>query len=304
MSLPRQVLDLSGAAGHLSKERGFLVFQPLEGEVRKVPLDAILSLLIAARQVTLSATLLCALAEAGALVLVCGSNMQPQAIMTPLVSHHELSKRAAAQAAMKAPLKKRLWQTVVQAKLRAQAAALELAAPDHVARLKHLAKSVKSGDPENLEAQGAQIYWPALMGTAFRRRPEMSDANMHLNYGYAIVRACVARAVVSAGLLPSLGLFHRGSRNPFVLIDDLMEPYRPLVDRLVYARGADPGPLDRNAKAALVAVTSAQVAQERGMVTLIQGCHDLATSLALVLLEEREKLDLPALSALSFSNAL
>ena len=90
---------------------------------------------------------------------------------------------------------------------------MALTAPDHVARLTHLAKTVKSGDTDNYEAQAAQIYWPALMGKAFRRRPEANDANIHLNYGYAIIRACMARAVVAAGLLPSLGLFHRGPQS-------------------------------------------------------------------------------------------
>ena len=111
----------------------------------------------------------------------------------------------------------------------------------------------------------------------------------------------MARAVVAAGLLPSIGLFHHGRRNPFVLVDDLMEPYRAVVDYSVYALGQDPGPLDAAAKARLVALTQASVEHDRGMVSLAQGCHDLATSLALFLLGERQALDLPRFKMLSFA---
>ena len=301
MTLPRQVLDFSQASGFARRERGFLVFEPAEGETRKVPLDSILALILTSRQVTLSAALLAALAEQGSAVVICGPNMLPIGLMTPLVGNIDLTQRAAAQVAMGVPLQKRLWKDLVRAKIRAQAAVLALAAPDRVARLENLAKTLKSGDPENHEAQAAQVYWPALMGKAFRRRPEAGDANVHLNYGYAIVRACMARAVVAAGLLPALGLFHKNARNPMVLVDDLMEPFRPVVDWAVCSLGGDPGPLDAPAKAKLVALTNAQVAHERGGVSLAQGCHDLATSLALVLLNQRKSLDLPTYSALTFA---
>lgn len=300
MSLPRQVLDFSQAAGHAHRRRGFLVFEPTEGDAREVPLDSILALILTSRQVTISASLLSALADYGAAVVICGPNMLPIGLMTPLVGNQDLTHRAAAQASMGVVQKKRLWQRVVAAKITAQAAVLALTAPNHVARLHMLAKTVKSGDSDNHEAQAAQVYWPALMGKAFRRRPEVDDANTHLNYGYAIVRACMARAVVAAGLLPALGLFHRNARNPMVLVDDLMEPFRPIVDWAVYSMGRDPGPLDATAKATLVALTGAQVGQERGMVSLAQGCHDLATSVALNLLGQRQGLDLPVYSDLSF----
>ena len=302
MSLPHQVLDLSQAEGHLSKERGFLIFTPLEGQERRIPLDGILALLMTSRHVTISANLLCALAERQALVIVCGSNLMPLAIMSPLVGNHDLTHRAAAQVALTDRARGKLWQALVRAKINSQRAALSPIAPDLMARFTQLARQVKNGDPQNVEAQAAQIYWPALMGKAFRRRPTAGDGNVHLNYGYAIVRACMARAVVAAGLLPALGLHHSNARNPFVLVDDLMEPYRPLVDRAVFALGREPGPLDAAAKARLVALTNNQVCQGRGMVSLIQGCHDLATSLALVLLGERQDLDLPILSELSFAS--
>ena len=301
MTLPRQILDFSQASGYAHKDRGFLVFDPAEGPQRRVPLDSILSLILTSRGVSLSATLLAALAEQGSALVVCGSNMQPISLMMPIAGNQELTRRASAQVTMTSRQKNRLWQAVVKEKIRAQATVLSLSSPDHVARLQKLARSVKSGDPENHEAQAAQIYWPALMGRAFRRRPEAQDANVHLNYGYAIVRACMARAVVAAGLLPSIGLFHRGRRNPFVLVDDLMEPYRVVVDHAVYALGRDPGPLNAEAKANLVALTHASIEQDRGMVSLAQGCHDLATSLALLLLGEREVLDLPRFKMLSFA---
>jgi len=174
------------------------------------------------------------LVECGAAVLICGRDHLPSGLLLPISEHSELVWRMDEQISASRPLRKRLWQQIVIAKIRAQAANL---AADSVEQRKllTLAAEVRSGDPTNVEAQAARIYWSAWLGpdTPFRRDPDGDGINALLNYGYAIVRAAVARALVAAGLQPALGIHHSNRANPFCLADDLMEPLRPLVDSKV-----------------------------------------------------------------------
>jgi CRISPR-associated protein Cas1 len=174
------------------------------------------------------------LLAAGATVLVTGRDHLPLGMMLPLDAHHVQTERHLAQIAAGVPLRKRLWQALVAAKITQQAAVLQHATGASQGLL-HLATRVRSGDPDNLEAQAAQRYWPALFGQDFRRDRDAEGINALLNYGYAVVRAAIARAIVAAGLIPSLGVFHRNRANPFCLADDLLEPYRPFVDWRVHA---------------------------------------------------------------------
>lgn len=127
---------------------------------------------------------------------------------------------------------KQLWRLIVIAKVRAQASLLEARGVREADALHFLARRVRSGDPDNIEAQAARRYWPLLMGEGFRRDRDAADVNALLNYGYAVVRATVARAVVAAGLHPTIGIHHANRGNAFALADDLVEPFRPLVDAL------------------------------------------------------------------------
>jgi CRISP-associated protein Cas1 len=171
-----------------------------------------------------------ALMEAGVPLLVCDDGLLPSGMMLPLRANTLQSQRMLAQASATMPTKKRLWQQIVRTKIRAQAAALSgLHGED--GGLSVLAERVRSGDPTNVEATAAQRYWPLLFrDPEFRRRFEAPDQNRLLNYGYAVLRAAVGRAVCAAGLHPTIGLHHKSRSNPFCLADDLMEPYRPLVD--------------------------------------------------------------------------
>lgn len=169
------------------------------------------------------------LLEAGATVLVTGRDHLPIGMMLPIVGHHAQTERHIAQAAAPMPLRKRCWQSLVRSKIVMQATVLE-AAGQNGRDLRAMVQRVGSGDPGNVEAQAAQRYWPRLFGKAFRRDRHASDANTCLNYGYAVIRAAAARALVGSGLIPSLGVFHRNRGNPFCLADDLMEPWRPFVD--------------------------------------------------------------------------
>lgn len=208
-----------------------------------------------------------ALMEAGVPLLVCDDSFLPSGMMLPLRGNTLQTQRMLAQASAKAPIKKRLWQQIVRTKIRAQGATLVGLYQDD-GGLNAMADRVKSGDPMNVEATAAQRYWPLLFrDPEYRRRHEAEDQNRLLNYGYAILRAAVGRAICAAGLHPTIGLHHHGRENPFCLADDLMEPYRPLVDGEVAKITGEQGrdcPLDTANKQRLVELLDLRLQAARG----------------------------------------
>ena len=234
---------------------------------------------------------------AGATVLVTGRDHLPLGMMLPLDAHHVQTERHLAQVGAGEPLKKRLWQALVAGKIRQQAAVLEHFTGASEG-LVPLAGRVRSGDPDNLEAQAAQRYWPALFGKGFRRDRDADGVNALLNYGYAVMRAAVARAIVATGLIPSLGVFHRNRANPFCLADDLFEPYRPFVDWRVRTlrdeAGAAPLSLDdRPKRAALLALFNETVIVGGRRNPLLVAIEASAASLARALTGGDRSLALP-----------
>ncbi len=224
-----RVIEIAQDRRHLALDRGFLVVREEGRDLGRIPLDDIAAVLANAHGLTYSNNLLLALLRHGVSVVLCGPNHAPAAILWPVDGHHAQNARMRAQLDATQPLRKRLWKSLVQAKIRAQAAVLErLGKPDGA--FERLEKQVRSGDPDNIEAQAARRYWPLLFGTAFRRDPNEPGANGLLNYGYAILRSGTARAVMAAGLHPTLGLHHHNRGNAMCLVDDLMEPFRPVVD--------------------------------------------------------------------------
>ena len=224
-----RIIDIASDGRHLSRERGFLKVSEEGTEIGRVPLDEITAVIIHAHGSTCSASLLAELAERGAPVVFCAANHAPRSVLMPLDGHHAQGARLRAQWQVKAPLIKQAWKQIVIAKIRMQAAALEVHghAP---APLEMMARKVTSGDSNNLEAQAARYYWPLVMGNDFRRDRDAPDINALLNYGYTVLRAATARAIVAAGLHPGIGLHHSNRGNAFALADDLVEPFRPLVD--------------------------------------------------------------------------
>jgi CRISPR-associated protein Cas1 len=274
------VVEIAEEGRYLAKERGFLVVQAGGDELGRVPLDDIAALIATARGTSLSTALIAALAERGTPIVLCGANFAPTTLVFPLAGHHAQQRRMEAQLDRTRPLAKRLWAQTVSAKLRAQAAALAEAGQPYGA-LMRLAALVRSGDPDNLEAQGARRYWPLLMGADFRRDPALPGANALLNYGYAVLRAGVARAICAAGLHPSLGIFHRHPQNSLALADDLMEPFRPLVDLAVLRlRDAGAGQVDVAAKRRLAGLLVADLPTASGMTPLSTCLVRTAASLA------------------------
>lgn len=227
-----RIVDIATDNQHLRLYRGFLVVERDSTEVGRVPLDDVHALIIHAHGVTWSGSLVAALAERGAPTVFCAANHSPVAVTLPIEGHHAQAARMRAQLAASVPLQKQLWRRIVSAKISMQDALLSYRGGEGTA-LAFMARRVKSGDPENLEAQAARRYWPALFGKDFRRDRDIIGTNALLNYGYTVIRATVARAVVAAGLHPTVGIQHSNRGNAFALADDLVEPFRPLVDALV-----------------------------------------------------------------------
>lgn len=234
-----RIVDIATDGQHVRLYRGFLLVERDGAEVGRVPLDDVHALIIHAHGVTWSGSIVAALAERGAPTVFCAANHRPVAVTLPIEGHHAQAARMRAQLSASVPLKKQLWRKIVSAKIAMQGALLLQRNNDVGNALSLMARRVTSGDTGNLEAQAARRYWPALFGKDFRRDRATDGANALLNYGYTVMRATVARAVVAAGLHPTVGIQHSNRGNAFALADDLVEPFRPLVDALVVAMIAD-----------------------------------------------------------------
>ena len=275
-----RVIEVASEDCHLARFRGFMTVSNDGVEVGRVPLDDMSVLLCNARGLSYSNSLMTELAKRGVAVVLCGSNYLPVAWLWPLEGHHVQSLRMRSQLEAPRPLCKRLWQAVVRAKIGQQKNTLELLQLP-TDGFDTLARRVKSGDPDNVEAQAARRYWPLLFGRDFRRNRYGPGANAFLNYGYTVLRSAVARAVVSAGLHPSIGIHHSNRANPMCLVDDLMEPFRPMVDYVV-VRLVNAGHEEVNtiAKRALAGVLTCDMATERGTTPLQTCIERVAQSIA------------------------
>jgi CRISPR-associated protein Cas1 len=262
------------------------------------PIAEIAALVLSTPQVQFTQAVLAEIASAGGSVVVCDAKHSPAAMVLPLQTHFIQTERFARQAQLSEPRRKRLWQQMVRAKIRAQGRLLE-ELHNHDAGIASLAERVRSGDPENIEAQAARRYWPRVFGDPHFHRGRMGpDQNAHLNYGYAVLRAAVARAVCGAGLHPSFGLKHRNRYDPFCLAADVMEPFRPVVDRAValWVREHDPAePLDSEAKGHLIAAVQARYEAGGEKRTLFDWLARTAASLAYAMEDPEKRIEIAEL---------
>lgn len=288
-----RIVEIAGEGRRLTLDRGFLNISGPDGLLGQVPLDDVEAVIASNPAITYSNQALAALAMRGAPVVICGTNFTPAAYLLPVDGHHAQGTRVEAQAAATKPSKKRLWSEIIRAKLRAQAAALEREDLNPLI-VRTLVGRVRSGDPENIEAQAAQRYLPALFGKGFTRDRDADGLNSFLNYGYTVLRAATARAVVAAGLHPSLGLHHKSKGDALRLADDLMEPFRPAVDLIAFKLGKDgQTTLEPATKRQLAAVLHADYETDEGVTPLSNAVTRLAQSLAQIYLGERRRLLLP-----------
>lgn len=290
----RRVVEVTGEGKRLSLDRGFLAIGGPDGPIGSVPLDDIEAVIAASPAVSYSGQVIDALARRGAPLVICGERYVPSVWMLPVNGHHAQGDRMEAQSKASLPLRKRLWSDLVAAKVEAQAQALDTAGSNSLP-LRRMRDDIRSGDPGNIEARAAQYYFPALFGPSFRRDRNLEGANTFLNYGYTILRAAIARAIVAAGLHPSLGLFHKSRGDAFRLADDLMEPFRPTIDiEVIGILAAGEMSLEAQVKRRLVRILHLDFQTPEGRAPLSNCLARFAASLAQIYLGERKKLLLPS----------
>lgn len=262
----------------LKRENFALVVE--QEQSARVPFEDIAVIVLNNREITLTHPVLSACAEYGIGLYATGDNHQPSGVFLPFQQHSRATRMLRLQLALDKPTGKRAWAAIVQAKIRNQAFVLRtMNAGDHE-RLESYARRVRSGDTGHMEAQASAYYFPQLFGKGFYRNAA-NWTNAALDYGYAVMRGACARALVAHGMLPTVGLFHSSEQNAFNLADDLIEPYRPIVDLHVTTnRKTDEdqelGPTD---KSALVALLNVDVAMPRGVMSVLASVEQAAESL-------------------------
>lgn len=224
-------LHLSRPA-RLTLADGQVVVAQDDGEVR-LPLEDVAYMVLDTPQASLTTALVAACMRAGIVMVFTDERHTPGGLALPFHSHHRQAAVVSLQQKCTSPLKKRLWQAIVIGKITNQAAALEYLGREGSPALKAMTRQVGSGDPDNVEARAAREYWGRLF-PGFVRDGPADYRNKCLNYGYAVIRAGIARALVAYGLLPALGIHHASAANAFNLADDLIEPFRPFVDTRVW----------------------------------------------------------------------
>lgn len=291
-----RIVEVADDRRHLFLSRGFLVVQDTEGERKElgqVPLDDVAAVIANAHGLSYTNNLLVALAERCAPFVLCAANHNAVGMVLSIEGNFQQAKRFDAQIAANQPLIKRLWAEIVKSKLQQQAAALEATGAPFVP-LSALVRKVRAGDPDNFEAQGARRYWGLLFGDDFRRDQQGAGLNSMLNYGYTVLRAATARAVVAAGLHPTIGLHHSNEGNAMRLVDDLMEPFRPMIDLKVWQlHKQGEGQITPDSKRALVRTLYDDMQTSVGATPVMVCAQKLATSLVQVFMGEKDKLDLP-----------
>ena len=258
MSEQWRVIDLCGFEGELRSTRGGVEVCPDGGAPTTVPV-AELAVVLVGMKVSLSAAVLHRLAEADVAILFCDWRGIPEGGCYSWSDHGRVAARHRAQAEVTLPRKKNAWARLVRAKIEGQASVLENLKIRGSGELLALADQVRSGDPGNVEAQAARLYWSRVLGRGVGRQPaagQLIGANACLDYGYSVLRGHLMRAVLGAGLAPALGVFHRGRGNAFALADDLIEPFRPAIDEVALQLPPTASPSDRSVKQLLVAAAS------------------------------------------------
>jgi len=276
----KRTIDVSQASYLHLKNLQLLIDQ--EGKtVGRIPVEDLGILILEHPAITITQGVILACQKNNVAVVFCDERHLPYSTLLPLSEGNQLhSKVLRQQIKISQPSKKRLWKIIVQEKIRQQALTLKNSGKPHQ-ELLSISSKVKSGDSGNLEAEAARKYWPLLMGKGFVRDFEAEGANALLNYGYSIVRAMIARALVGTGLHPALGLFHHNQYNGLALADDLMEPFRPWVDRIVcklLMEDSD-AQINKESKQKLLGLPGKQVLWGKKEMPLLVVSHLLATRL-------------------------
>ena len=287
--MEKQIIEISNNDFYLSLYRGFLTLENKETGIKnQIPLDNILSLILSGENITITKNIINAICENGGTIICCNKSYIPNSITLPYTGHWLISKRIKQQLECSIPLQKKLWQNIVQHKILNQAKILESIFPQHpnIERLKNLSKKTLSGDTQNCEGIAASVYFKSLFGDTFIRDRAGGNANILLNYTYTVLRAIVARAVAGNGLLPYIGIKHCNKTNPLPLVDDLIEPFRPIADKLVFEQvmtlpKEENIILSPDIKRKLVDIITYPVQTDKGLISLNNAIYDFISSLSI-----------------------
>lgn len=263
-----------------------------------VPFEDIAVIILDHREILLTHPLLIACAEQGISLFSTGDNHLPNGVFLPYLQHSRVTRLLRLQQNLKKPLVKQAWAAIIKQKILNQACCLALVNPEQTTAinlLNNMANRIRSGDPNNLEAQAAARYFAALFQRDFKRKSNLI-VNVALNYGYAILRGTIARGLVAHGLFPAFGLFHHNEQNAFNLADDLIEPFRPLVDLWVANHITEQAELTTQDKASLVKLLHVDIKMDTGVMTTLSAIDHCIESLVRYLETEGEQpLILPVL---------
>lgn len=263
-----------------------------------VPFEDIAIIVLNHREILLTHPVLSACADYGIGLYATGDNHQPNGVFLPFLAHSRTTRLMRKQMDIPRPLAKQAWANIVRRKIENQAAVLRFCAKNGVDRMDSYARRVRSGDADNLEGQAAAFYFTQLFGQGFYRAEERW-ANAALDYGYAVLRGAIARGLVAHGMHPPIGLFHASEQNAFNLADDLIEPFRPLVDLHVAKNPAcTEGDLSPQDKAELVALLNVDVGMPQGKMSALSAIEYAVESLARLFEGANSELELPALIGL------
>jgi CRISPR-associated protein Cas1 len=264
-----------------------------------VPFEDIAVIVLNHREITLTHPVLSACGEYGIRLFATGDTHHPSGVFIPLLPHSRATRWLRLQLDLPRPVAKQTWAVVVRRKIGNQAACLRLAGREGADRLDSYARRVRSGDGDNLEGQAAFFYFTQLFGKDFRR-DQARFTNAALDYGYAVLRGTIARGLVAHGLMPSIGLFHASEQNAFNLADDVIEPFRPMVDLFVYEMTPQSDDeLHPEDKVALVGLLNVDVGMPRGRMSVLSAIEQAVESLARIYDGGSESLlELPSLIGL------
>lgn len=272
-------------------------------QAARVPFEDIAVIVLNHREITITHPVLSACGEYGIGLFATGDNHQPSGVFLPFLSHSRATRMQRLQLYIERPLAKRTWAVIVRSKIFNQALSLQLAGRGTGEKLLALAERVRSGDSGNIEAKASGHYFPELFGANFHRSQDCWS-NAALNYGYAVLRGAIARGLVAHGFLPSIGLFHSSEQNAFNLADDVIEPFRPLVDlhvaKHIKQLGDESQDLLPADKAGLVGLLNVDVAMPRGSMSVLAAIECCIESLARIYEGAGETvLELPVITGLT-----
>ncbi len=295
----KRIIDISDEAYLHVKHRQLMVDK--HGEtVAQIAIEDLGFLILQHPAIVLTQQVIIACQKNKVVVVFCDEKHLPYSVILPIAESHTLhNKILKQQIAISEPVRKRLWQQIVQHKINQQIRTLALLDKDS-SRLSRIARQVKTGDTENCEAIAAQLYWPILFGKMFKRDANLAGINSLLNYGYAIVRAMIARSICMAGLHPTLGLFHKNQYNALCLADDIMEPFRPWIDERVYQlvqQAQQPLEINQENKSLLLGLLNETVIHGGEKMPFMIATHYLMADLKRCYIKERKRLSYPELES-------